>query len=120
MTFIRWFLGKIILFFDKVFTPKSVVRTLPEQRAIDVKLAGLAIYQYEACPFCVKVRRFMKRQNISLELKDAKQDPAKSELLAGGGKLQVPCLKIPQKQGAAHWLYESNDIISYLKTELHL
>jgi glutaredoxin len=120
MKLIRWIVGSLILFFDHIFSPKGVKRNPGELAALEAKLNGLAIYQYQACPFCVKVRRFLKSQSISVVLRDAKKDPERSELLAGGGKLQVPCLRIPQKQGADHWLYESNDIISYLKTELSL
>lgn len=121
MKLIRWIVGGLILFLDRVFSPRGVARNAGEQAALQAKLQGLALYQYEACPFCVKVRRFLKSRSIALELKDAKNDPGKSELLAGGGKLQVPCLKIPARQGGApHWLYESNDIISYLKTELRI
>lgn len=120
MTFIRWFLGKIILGLDALFSPKAVERSELEQKRIDKAVAGLSLYQFEACPFCVKVRRFLKSQGVRLDLRDAKQEPARTELLEGGGKLQVPCLKIPQGKNPPHWLYESSDIISYLKTELRL
>jgi len=35
------------------------------------------------------------------------------ELLSGGGRAQVPCLKIETPSGS-RWLYESDDIIRYL------
>jgi glutathione S-transferase len=45
----------------------------------------------------------------------AKNDPiARDRLLAGGGKLKVPCLHI-QEEGQSRWLYESNAIIAYLE-----
>lgn len=121
MKFIRWFLGKIILFLDAVFAPRSLQRSPAEQARVDERVRGLVLYQFAACPFCVKVRRFLKSQGVVIPLQDAKTEPHRSALLAGGGKLQVPCLRIPQGAGAApHWLYESSDIISYLKTELRL
>lgn len=120
MKLIRFLLGKVILLLNALFPPKAVVRTLAEQERINAGLASLSLYQYEACPFCVKVRRFLRAQAITIELRDAKKDPARQELLEGGGKLQVPCLRIPQGNGRDHWLYESSDIISYLKTELKL
>ena len=49
------------------------------------------------------------------ETKDAKRsEVARAELLAGGGLLKVPCLKIVDSQGAETWMYESSDIIRYL------
>lgn len=41
-----------------------------------------------------------------------------AELIAGGGKSQVPCLRIENQAGEASWLYESIDIIRYLRNEL--
>ena len=32
-----------------------------------------------------------------------------------GGKYQAPCLRISEPNGEDEWLYESDDIISYLK-----
>ena len=32
-----------------------------------------------------------------------------------GGKYQVPCLRITQENNEDNWLYESDDIILYLK-----
>jgi len=115
MALIRFILGKLILFFNWLFTPRSVVRTQEAQAAIDAQTAGLVLYQYEACPFCVKVRRAMKRQSLTIETRDVKRcDIAREELLAGGGELQVPCLRIEDELGQVEWLYESSDIVSYL------
>ena len=37
--------------------------------------------------------------------------------MAGGGKVQVPCLLICEKGKSAQWLYESQDIIHFLKQQ---
>nr|WP_239017376.1 glutaredoxin [Seongchinamella sediminis] len=51
---------------------------------VDQQTAGLALYQYEACPFCVKVRRAMKRNGLNIETRDVKRsDSAREELQAG-------------------------------------
>ena len=42
----------------------------------------------------------------------------KAELIAGGGKKQVPCLRIEDERGDVQWMYESGDIIRYLKRQL--
>ncbi len=115
MRIIRWLLGSLILFFDWLFTPRGIKRDPQQQKAIDAQTANLTLYQYQACPFCVKVRRAMKRQTLPIQTKDAKRcDIAREELLQGGGKLKVPCLQIRSDDGETRWMYESNDIILYL------
>lgn len=114
MTFIRWFLGKLILTINFIFTPRGVKRSVEEQQRLDEQTQALSLYQFEACPFCVKVRRAMKRQSLKIALRDAKNDPiARAELEAGGGRIKVPCLRIERGE-SVEWLYESSDIIAYL------
>ncbi len=50
MKFIRWFLGKIILTLNSVFSPKGIVRTAEEQQEVDNKASSMALYQFEAVP----------------------------------------------------------------------
>lgn len=118
MKAVRWFLGKIILLLNALFSPVPVEREIDQQKKIDASLKNISLYQFEACPFCVKVRRFMKRASISLPLKDAQKEPARQELLVGGGKLQVPCLRIENDDGTVKWLYESSDIVKYLEGKI--
>lgn len=114
MAIIRWLLGSLILFMNWVFTPSAIQRAAEAQSVIDEQTNSLTLYQYKACPFCVKVRRVMKRQSLNIETRDAKRsDSAKEELIAGGGLLKVPCLRI-EDGGDVRWLYESKDIIEYL------
>jgi glutathione S-transferase len=64
----------------------------------------------------VKVRRAMKRQSLTIETRDVKRsDSAREELLAGGGNLKVPCLRVEDARGQVEWVYESKDIIGYLE-----
>ncbi|MBE9538298.1 MAG: glutathione S-transferase N-terminal domain-containing protein [Proteobacteria bacterium] len=115
MFIIRWILGTLILSINWLTTPRGVKRDAVAQAAIDEQTGNLALYQYKACPFCVKVRREMKRQSLNIETRDAKRSEAvKQELLAGGGLLKVPCLRIENNQGQVQWMYESTDIIDYL------
>lgn len=116
MQVIRFILGKLILLLNWVFTPRSVQRDPQSQAQVDSDVAQLTLYQYEACPFCVKVRRSMKRQNLKIETRDIKRnDIAREELMAGGGDLKVPCLRIEDGDKPSQWMYESGDIISYLE-----
>ena len=116
---IRWILGKIIGALNALFPPRATSRSPEEQARIQSKLRNLSLYQFEFCPFCVKVRRAMKRMNIQIELRDAKQNPKfAEELVQGGGSLQVPCLRIAESNGSIRWMYESSDIIQYLESQL--
>ncbi len=56
---------------------------------------------------------------LKIPLKDILFEPANSaDLIAGGGKNQVPCLRIKNEDGEVRWLYESIDIVRYLKANL--
>jgi glutaredoxin len=117
MRVIRLVLGRLILLFNWLFTPRSVKRDAMSQTSIDQQTQQLTLYQYAACPFCVKVRRTMKRQALKIETRDVKRsEVARSELLAGVGDLKVPCLRIEDTLGTTRWMHESKDIIGYLES----
>lgn len=114
MKVIRWIIGRIILLLDFIFTPRSKKRDPQAQQLLDEQTANMALYQFQACPFCVKVRRAIKRNGLNIALRDAKNNSQyRQELQEQGGKIKVPCLRI-EKQGQVQWLYESNDIVNYL------
>ncbi len=116
MKAIRWTLGKIILFFDWLFTPRSIQRKPEDQKQVEQQAQTLKLYQYQACPFCVKVRRAMKRLNLPIETRDAKRHANwREELVTQGGIEKVPCLRIGEDAGKVTWMYESSDIINYLE-----
>ena len=115
MAFIRWVLARFILLADFLYNPKGINRTPPQQSEADSQAAKLTLYQFTACPFCVKVRWGIKRLAINIETRDTKRDPQfADELLAGGGSPKVPCLKIEDDKGGVTWMYESSDILAYL------
>lgn len=115
MQVVRKVLGALILFFDWLFTPRGIKRDPEVQAKINHETANLALYEFKACPFCVKVRRAMKRQSLSIETRDAKRcEISRQELEQGGGRVKVPCLRI-EEEGGVHWMYESADIIHYLE-----
>jgi glutaredoxin len=73
--------------------------------------ANLVLYYRPTCPFCQKVLSYMEGDGIELPLRDINEDDdARATLVEVGGKQQVPCLFV---DGAP--LYESDDIITYLK-----
>lgn len=112
---VRWPLGQLILLVDFLTRPRPPARNAQQQAAVDRAVQGYAVYQFKTCPFCVKTRRAMRRLGLDIELRDAQHDPqARAELLQMGGKVQVPCLRIPGADGDT-WLYESDDIIAHLQ-----
>lgn len=73
------------------------------------------LFQYDSCPFCYRVREFLREAGIEIPMRDTLQDAqARRELMEGGGSGMVPCLRI-DRDGAVSWLYESLDIIDYLR-----
>jgi len=114
---IRRLIGPIMLLLDKLTTPKGINHPIAKQQRLDQTTQNFALYQFKTCPFCMKVRREIKRQSLNIELRDAQHDEQhRQQLLNGGGQIKVPCLKIKNKQGEHHWLYESSEVIQYLKT----
>ena len=121
MKAIRWILGRIILLLNFLFPPKAVVRDADAQKVINDATAKMSLYQFHACPFCVKVRRLLKGQALHIELRDAKaQGEFKAELIREGGRHKVPCLRTEKADHSVEWLYESNDIIAYLNNRFNL
>lgn len=66
--------------------------------------------------FCQRVLMFLDKHQHSVEFADVADVKHKQALVAGGGKGQVPCLFI-SNEGNDTWMYESSDIISFLKTQ---
>src|SRR3990167_5339123 len=88
---LRVVIGPFILLWEIVTTPKGVVRRPEEQLQIDRQCRGLILYQFRTCPFCIKVRREMRRLSLNIELRDAQKDqPHSAALLQGGGQIKVP------------------------------
>ena len=113
---IRLSIGPIILFIDWITTPKGIKRPDDEQQKIVQQVSNLILYQFNTCPFCIKVKRNNKRLSLKIETRDAQHNSIhREELLQGGGQIKVPCLKIIDEKGNDSWLYESNEILQYLQ-----
>lgn len=113
---LRLIIGPIILFIDKITTPKGIKRPEEEQQKIDHEVTNLTLYQFKTCPFCIKVKRNNKRLSLNIKTRDAQHNPSyREELLQGGGQIKVPCLKIVDDKGNDSWMYESDEILQYLQ-----
>jgi glutaredoxin len=120
---VRWFfrtlrivLGPFMLLWEWLTRPRGIVRTAAAQAEVDRQCRDLVLYEFRTCPFCIKVRQEMRRLALPIERRDAQHAGAhRDELVAGGGKAMVPCLRIAEAGGDVRWLYESGTIIDTLR-----
>ena len=60
-------------------------------------------------------RSAIKKLGIEIEIRDTMKNPHhRQTLFTEGGMTQVPCLRI-EKGNDVEWMYESSDIVAYLK-----
>ena len=114
LKFVRNALGSVVVLVDRVSRPKTIQRSPAEQSRVQSAMNGLSLYQFHACPFCIKTRRAIHALGVDIELRDINKNiKHREELQQGGNKVTVPCLRI-EDDNEVRWLYESNDIIAYL------
>lgn len=73
----------------------------------------LTLYIKPTCPFCRRVLAVVDRMQLEVEIKDTEDDVVKAELLALGGKTQVPYL-VDSDMSVS--MFESDDIVAHLQT----
>ena len=113
---LRLVLSPFMILGDLLTSPKGVVRAPEAQQVVDEQCRSLMLYQFRSCPFCIKVRREMKRLSLPIATCDALHDAdCRSALQQGGGEVKVPCLRITEADGSVRWQYESDEIIAYLR-----
>ncbi len=115
ISLIRNALGGILVCLDIITRGTKLKREPLHQQQLNSELESLTLYQFFACPFCIKTRRKMYQLNLPInKLSVTKGSPHREELHNGGGKIQTPCLRI-EERGEVQWLYDSNAIINYLE-----
>lgn len=113
---LRTLLGPVMLLKEKLTQPKGLIRPPALQQKVDEQCQALALYQFQTCPFCIKVRQEIGRLSLDIKRVDAQHEGAgRQALLEGGGQTKVPCLRITDEAGKTQWLYESEKIIAYLQ-----
>jgi glutaredoxin len=113
---LRTVLGPFMLLKERLTQPRGLVRDPAVQTTVNLQCRNLALYQFNTCPFCIKVRQEMRRLSLPIEHRDAQHNAAhRAELLQGGGAVKVPCLKITDANGQSQWLYDSAAIVAYLR-----
>ena len=76
------------------------------------------LYQYDSCPYCRRVRQLLDGVDVSVPMRDILLGrEACIDLIRGGGKGTVPCLRIERDMGDVEWLYESADIVEYINAQ---
>ncbi len=116
MKVLRYIIGRFLHILNLLTQPSIGQRSDESQRAVEEELKNYSLYQFNRCPFCIKVRRAMRKLNLPIELRNANtNEDFKSDLLAKGGSPKVPCLRIGDK-----WMYESDEIIKYLEKSFPL
>ena len=112
---VRIVLGPFMLTWEWLTTPKGLIRDPEAQIKIDEATRQMALYQFKTCPFCIKVRRETRRLSLNIRKHDVQHNTENRErLLNNGGKIKVPCLQTVDENGKEIWLYESQEIMSYL------
>jgi glutaredoxin len=113
---VRLVLGPVMLLKERLTNPKGIQRDAAAQAAVDLQCQSLALYQFNTCPFCIKVRQEMRRLSLPIEKRDAQHHVAnRDELHQGSGATKVPCLKITEANGETRWLQDSNAIVAHLR-----
>lgn len=107
-------LGYLIIFISFFIPIKKLKRSAEEQICVNKTTQTFSLYQFQACPFCLKTRRAFTRLGLNIATKNATKNPHRAELLAEGGQVKVPCLRIDGEKETI-WLYESSEIIAYLE-----
>lgn len=57
---------------------------------------------------------YLRGKEHQIELLSTTEAVNHKALVQGGGKGQVPCLRIEDESGSVSWMYESGDILRYI------
>jgi glutaredoxin len=100
--------------------PHCACAQQPERGINMSTITDLTLYHFETCPFCAATRRVIDDLGLEIERRDILLNPTyRNELVSGGGKPQVPSLRIETEDGAIQWLYESADIVRFVRDHAH-
>ncbi len=113
---LRVLLGPVMLLKERLTRPAAVQRSAAQQAEVDRQCKDLTLYQFQTCPFCIKVRQEMHRLALPITRLDAQHEAqTRADLQQGSGAAKVPCLKIIHANGSVQWLGNSGAIIEYLR-----
>jgi glutaredoxin len=76
----------------------------------------LALYHFDGCPFCLRVRRAIDLLGVDVELRSIYEEREHLDaLMTARGRATVPVLRITGPDGEDRWMPESADIVRYLQ-----
>jgi glutaredoxin len=92
--------------------PKVEAFTFGTENSAHELLPDLVLYYFPQCIYCKRVLRVIDELSLDIPLRDIRKEKKwKQDLINRTGQKQVPCLFIEGTD-----LFESKDIISYLKS----
>ncbi len=78
-------------------------------------MSRFELYYFPSCPYCQYVLHALENLPIKVTLKNIMENfDFRNELMLGGGKTQVPCLRVLD-DASEEWMYESRDIVEFLQ-----
>jgi glutaredoxin len=96
---LRLVLGPVMLLKERLTQPKGVQRESAAQTTVNLQCQTLVLYQFNTCPFCIKVRQEMRRLSLPIEKRDAQHSAAhREELLQSSGATKVRATATPQRR----------------------
>lgn len=82
----------------------------------DELASRLTLYGHSTCVYCREVSDVIDQLGISIKIRNTFKYPEyKQDLVIGGGKTTIPCLRIAFQYGNELWLYDSASIIDFLE-----
>lgn len=104
MSFLHSFI-LIALFSMALLLPPTAVRAEPIVRNFE---ADIIVYRRAGCPYCIKAEAYLKKNNISHELRDIEQNPAFRREYTNLGGRGVPLILIGDESHIMNGWNEAN------------
>lgn len=77
-----------------------------------------SLYYFDTCPFCQRVLSVLPSLSVDVEKRNVMTHPEyRKQQQKATGRTTCPCLLITHDDGREQWMYESNDIITYLQQQ---
>ena len=82
-------------------------------------LRGCELYHFQASPFAARVRGALAKFQVEIPMHDVlESNKAWKELIAGGKRDRVPCLKVTEPGAPDRWIYESLEIVKFIEIRM--
>ena len=100
---------------QKLLSGNQMKPEVSELQAAPKTVPGLTLYYSPFCGYCLRVFSALQMMRLEIATRNVMSDrEAATELRREGGSGMVPCLRI-EEGSTIRWMYESADIIDYLR-----